>query len=90
MARIKFCHILSHKNCSYKSTLKYKFMKVKIVIKVLETNGWYLARTRGSHRQYKHPSKPGTVTISGKPSVDVPIGTLKSIWRQAKIDEDKI
>ena len=53
--------------------------KVKQVIKVLEADGWYLARTRGSHRQYKHPSKSGTVTVSGKSSVDVPIGTLKNI-----------
>jgi predicted RNA binding protein YcfA (HicA-like mRNA interferase family) len=64
--------------------------KVKQVIKVLEADGWYLARTRGSHRQYKHPSKSGTVTVSGKSSVDVPIGTLKNIWRQAQIEEDKI
>ena len=65
-------------------------LKVKQVIKVLEADGWYLARTRGSHRQYKHPSKSGTVTVSGKLSIDVPIGTLKNIWRQAQIEEDKI
>jgi predicted RNA binding protein YcfA (HicA-like mRNA interferase family) len=70
--------------------LKSRIMKVKQVIKVLEADGWYLARTRGSHRQYKHPSKSGTVTVSGKSSVDVPIGTLKNIWRQAQIEEDKI
>ena len=60
-------------------------MKVKEVIKTLETDGWYLARTRGSHRQYKHSSKSGTVTVSGKLSVDIPIGTLKRIWQQAQI-----
>jgi predicted RNA binding protein YcfA (HicA-like mRNA interferase family) len=58
-------------------------MKVKEVIKLLEKDGWYLARTRGSHRQFKHPSKPGAVTVSGKPNVDVPPGTLNSILKQA-------
>lgn len=63
-------------------------MKVRDVIKRLEKEGWYLSRTRGSHRQFKHPDKIGTVTVSGKLSIDVPIGTLKSIWRQAQIEED--
>ncbi|HEY0079252.1 MAG TPA: type II toxin-antitoxin system HicA family toxin [Pyrinomonadaceae bacterium] len=58
-------------------------MKVKEVIKLLEDGGWYLARTKGSHRQFKHPTKSGTVTVSGKPSVDVPPGTLNSILKQA-------
>jgi predicted RNA binding protein YcfA (HicA-like mRNA interferase family) len=58
-------------------------MKVKEVIKVLEDDGWYLARTKGSHRQFKHPTKMGTVTVSGKPSIDVPPGTLNSILKQA-------
>jgi predicted RNA binding protein YcfA (HicA-like mRNA interferase family) len=58
-------------------------MKVKEVIKVLEKDGWYLARTRGSHRQFKHPNKSGAVTVSGKPNVDVPPGTLSSILKQA-------
>jgi predicted RNA binding protein YcfA (HicA-like mRNA interferase family) len=60
-------------------------MKVRDVMKRLEADGWYLARTRGSHRQYKHPAKTGLVTVAGKPSVDVPVGTLKSIWRQAQL-----
>ena len=50
---------------------------------LLEEEGWRLARTRGSHRQYKNPSKPGTVTVAGKPSLDVPPGTLNSILKQA-------
>jgi predicted RNA binding protein YcfA (HicA-like mRNA interferase family) len=58
-------------------------MKVKEVIKALEADGWYLARTKGSHRQFKHPTKTGAVTVSGKPSVDVPPGTLNSILKQA-------
>ncbi|HEX8407415.1 MAG TPA: type II toxin-antitoxin system HicA family toxin [Thermoanaerobaculia bacterium] len=58
-------------------------VKVRDVIAELESNGWRLVRTRGSHRQFRHPSKPGTVTVSGKSSIDVPIGTLGSIWKQA-------
>ena len=58
-------------------------MKVKEVVRLLEEDGWYLARTRGSHRQYKHPTRAGTVTVSGKPNVDVPPGTLNSILKQA-------
>jgi predicted RNA binding protein YcfA (HicA-like mRNA interferase family) len=50
---------------------------------LLEEEGGRLARTRGSHRQYKNPSKPGTVTVAGKPSLDVPPGTLNSILKQA-------
>jgi predicted RNA binding protein YcfA (HicA-like mRNA interferase family) len=62
-------------------------VKVRDVLKTLETDGWVIVRTKGSHRQLKHPTKLGTVTVSGKPSVDVPIGTLKSIWKQAQIEE---
>lgn len=58
-------------------------MKVRDVIKLIETDGWYLDRTRGSHRQYKHPSKPGLVTIPGKPGDDLAPGTQNSILKQA-------
>jgi predicted RNA binding protein YcfA (HicA-like mRNA interferase family) len=58
-------------------------MKVKEVIKLLEKDGWYLARTRGSHRQFKNPNKTGTVTVSGKVNIDIPPGTLNSILKQA-------
>jgi predicted RNA binding protein YcfA (HicA-like mRNA interferase family) len=54
-------------------------MKVKEIIKQIEEDGWYLVRTRGSHRQYKHPRKSGLVTIPGKPSDDLAPGTLNSI-----------
>jgi predicted RNA binding protein YcfA (HicA-like mRNA interferase family) len=54
-------------------------VKVKEVIKLLEKDGWYLARTKGSHRQLKHPMKAGAVTVAGKESLDVPRGTLNSI-----------
>ncbi len=57
--------------------------KLKDVVSLLEADGWFQVRQRGSHRQYHHPTKPGTVTVSGKPSVDVPPGTLGSILKQA-------
>ena len=58
-------------------------MKVRELIRTLEEDGWYLVRTRGSHRQYRHPKKPGTVTVSGKLGIDMPIGTLRSALKQA-------
>jgi predicted RNA binding protein YcfA (HicA-like mRNA interferase family) len=58
-------------------------MKVRTVLRILKEDGWVIARTRGSHRQLKHPDKPGTVTVSGKPGIDVPPGTLNSILKQA-------
>ncbi|ERT05120.1 ycfA-like family protein [Lyngbya aestuarii BL J] len=58
-------------------------MKVKDVIKLLEKDGWYQVRIRGSHRQFHHPNKAGTVTVSGKLSVDMPPGTLNSVLKQA-------
>ena len=63
-------------------------MKVREVIKMLEDDGWYLARTKGSHRQFKHPEKAGTVTVSGNLGVDMPIGTLKSVLRQFQLEEE--
>ncbi|MBN2034345.1 MAG: type II toxin-antitoxin system HicA family toxin [Deltaproteobacteria bacterium] len=58
-------------------------MKVREAIKVIEKDGWYLVATRGSHRQYKHTSKPGRVTIAGQPGDDIAPGTLNSILKQA-------
>ena len=58
-------------------------MKVKELIKLIEKDDWFLVRTRGSHRQFHHPTKNGTVTIAGKESLDVPIGTLNSVLKQA-------
>lgn len=63
-------------------------MKVRAVIKLLEEDGWYLARTKGSHRQFRHPTKPGLVTVAGKPSADLPPGTLNSILKQAGLKGD--
>jgi predicted RNA binding protein YcfA (HicA-like mRNA interferase family) len=58
-------------------------VKVGELIRLLLQDGWQLARTRGSHRQYRHPRKPGTVTVSGKASLDVPPGTSNAILKQA-------
>jgi predicted RNA binding protein YcfA (HicA-like mRNA interferase family) len=58
-------------------------MKVKDLITLLETDGWREVRMKGSHRQFHHPAKPGTVTVAGKPSVDVPPGTLNGVLKQA-------
>jgi predicted RNA binding protein YcfA (HicA-like mRNA interferase family) len=58
-------------------------MKYRELSKMLEKDGWFLVSTTGSHQQYKHPSKQGRVTVAGKGSKDVPLGTLKSILRQA-------
>jgi predicted RNA binding protein YcfA (HicA-like mRNA interferase family) len=58
-------------------------MKVSEVLRMLQTDGWYLVATRGSHRQFKHASKPGRVTVPGKPSDDLAPGTLNSIQKQA-------
>ena len=57
--------------------------KVRDMIKLLEADGWFLVDTVGSHRQYKHPTKAGKVTVAGKLSDDVRKGTLASIFRQA-------
>jgi len=58
-------------------------VKVREVIKFIAKDEWYLSRTKGDHRQYKHPFKKGLVTISGKLSDDITKGTLNSILKQA-------
>jgi predicted RNA binding protein YcfA (HicA-like mRNA interferase family) len=60
-------------------------MKVREVIKLLEADGWYLVATKGSHRQYKHPTKPGRVTIAGHSGDDLAPGTLNSVLKQAQL-----
>jgi len=61
----------------------FSSMKVKELIGLIEADGWLQVRQKGSHRQFHHPTKPGTVTVSGKSSVDVPPGTLNSVLKQA-------
>ena len=58
-------------------------LTVREAIQLIEEDGWVLIRQKGSHRQYHHPEKPGTVTIAGKPSLDLDPKTEKSILRQA-------
>jgi len=63
-------------------------MKVREIIKVLEEDGWFWVRTRGSHHNYKHATKVGKVTGPGRPNDDVRPGTLNSILRQAGLKEE--
>ena len=58
-------------------------MKVRDMIRLIEQDGWYLVRSKGSHRQFKHPTKSGVVTIAGKMSQDIPKGTTNNILKQA-------
>jgi predicted RNA binding protein YcfA (HicA-like mRNA interferase family) len=64
-------------------------VKVRDVVKLIEEDGWYLATTKGSHQQYKHPAKAGRVTIAGHPGDDLATGTLNSILKQAKLKGEK-
>jgi predicted RNA binding protein YcfA (HicA-like mRNA interferase family) len=56
-------------------------MKVRQVIKLITKDGWFHVRTTGDHRQYHHARKPGTVTVAGKPSDDMPPSTLNSVLK---------
>ena len=67
------------------NTCRGKRLKVREAIRMIEEDGWYPVVTRGSRRQYKHPTKPGRVTISGKMSEDIAPGTLNSILKQARL-----
>jgi predicted RNA binding protein YcfA (HicA-like mRNA interferase family) len=62
-------------------------MKVSEVLRLLHDDGWYLVTTRGSHRQFKHSTKSGRVTVAGKPSEDLAPGTLNSILKQAGLKQ---
>jgi predicted RNA binding protein YcfA (HicA-like mRNA interferase family) len=64
-------------------------MKVREAIQIIEDDGWYRVATRGSHRQFKHPVKPGRVTVAGKPSDDLAPGTRNSIMKQAGLKEQR-
>jgi predicted RNA binding protein YcfA (HicA-like mRNA interferase family) len=60
-------------------------VKVKEIIRLIEKDGWYFSRQKGSHRQYKHPLKSGLVTVPGKESDDLKKGTENSILKQAQL-----
>jgi len=60
--------------------------KVRDAIRLVEAHGWRQVRMKGSHRHFAHQDRPGVVTIAGKPSADVAIGTWRAILSQAGID----
>jgi len=62
-------------------------MDSRELIRRLEQDGWFLARTRGSHSQFKHPTKAGLVTVP-HPKRDLPIGTVQAILKQAGMRSD--
>lgn len=62
-------------------------MKIRDVIKLIEQDGWFVVAMRGSHRQFKHPTKSGRVTIAGHPGDDISPGTFNSIRKQAQLGE---
>ena len=70
--------VIERRPCS-----RIQSMKIRDVIKLVESDGWYLVGQEGSHRQYKHPLKKGHVTIPGKPGKDIARGTFKSVLNQA-------
>lgn len=60
-------------------------VKISFVLRMLADDGWVLVATRGSHRQFEHPQKPGRVTVAGKDSDDLAPGTFNSILKQARL-----
>jgi predicted RNA binding protein YcfA (HicA-like mRNA interferase family) len=63
-------------------------VKIRDMIRLLESKGWHLERTRGSHRQYHHPDRPGTVTVAGRPGQDLSQEMIRSILKQAGLAKD--
>jgi predicted RNA binding protein YcfA (HicA-like mRNA interferase family) len=64
-------------------SIAFDGMKARDVLTLVARDGWYVARMRGSHQQFKHPKKPGLVTVAGRPSHDLALGTFNSILKQA-------
>lgn len=99
MARIasRVRHLYTHPDAAkrrYVSWLKEpaphfnggRVAKVRDVLRLLRDNGWIVSRQRGSHRQLKHPTKPGVVTVAGRLSDDLAPGTFRSILKQAGLE----
>jgi predicted RNA binding protein YcfA (HicA-like mRNA interferase family) len=63
-------------------------MKVREIIKLIETDGWYKIKSKGGHRQYKHPVKSGRVTVPGQMNADLDKKTQKSILKQAGLEDE--
>jgi len=68
-------------SCGY--TIELAEMKVRNAIKIIEQDGWFMVRSKGNHRQYRHNKKKGVVTIAGHINDDLAKGTLNSILKQA-------
>ena len=64
-------------------------MKIRDLLAILNLDGWTVVRMKGSHRVLKHPEKPGIVVLAGHPSLEIDPGTLKSVLRQAKLEDIK-
>ena len=64
--------------------------RVREIIKLIESDGWRLVAQKGSHRQYKHLTKTGRVTVSGKPNLEIPTGTLRNILKQAGLTPEDL
>lgn len=62
-----------------------KLFKVKEIIQIIESDGWFIVRQKGSHRQFRHKIKSGTVTIPGNMNDDLPPGTANSVLKQADL-----
>jgi len=60
-------------------------MKVRDVLRLIQEDGWFQVTQKGSHRQFKHPEKPGRVTVAGHPTQEMGKGTLNSILKQARL-----
>lgn len=64
-------------------------MKVREIVKLIEGDGWYRIKAKGGHRQYKHPTKPGRVTVPGQMNADLDGKTERTILRQARLEKSK-
>jgi predicted RNA binding protein YcfA (HicA-like mRNA interferase family) len=62
-------------------------VKVREALRLIQDDGWFQVRCKGSNRQFHHPTKKGTVTISGHPGIDIPKGTLNSILKQSGLKD---
>jgi predicted RNA binding protein YcfA (HicA-like mRNA interferase family) len=83
----RYSHLLDARVTESGGALRSRpHVKVRDAIRLIEADGWALVRTRGSHRQYKHPSKSGLVTIPGKRGKDLPPGLQRSILKQAGLE----
>jgi len=64
-------------------------MKISEIVRLLEQDGWRLCRVNGSHHHYVHPTKPGLVTVAGKPSATLKPKTEASILKQAGLRREQ-